>query len=149
MRYQPTLEERFWAKVEKTDGCWLWTAALSTTGYGRIGVGKKMAYTHRLSWEMHNGPIPPGMHICHHCDNPKCVRPDHLFLGTRTDNMRDMWRKGRGWSPWAARAEWTHCPKGHPYPEKKAANGWRYCTTCHKERTRERQQRKRHNEEAA
>jgi hypothetical protein len=88
---------RFWAKVEKTEGCWLWTAATGgQMGYGTIGVTRtRMMYAHRLSWEMHHGPIPIGSLVLHHCDQPRCVRPDHLFLGTRADNMADMVAKGR------------------------------------------------------
>lgn len=84
----------FWLVVEKTDGCWLWRACTIPDGYGMFR--DKLA--HRTSWEMENGPIPPGMHVCHHCDNPPCVRPDHLFLGTASDNMQDRNAKGRHYS---------------------------------------------------
>lgn len=92
------LEERFWLYVQKSDGCWNWTGGLSSKGYailkGEGGDGKRLQSS-RVSWEIHNGPIPPGLFVCHRCDNPKCVRPDHLFLGTQTDNMQDCIRKGR------------------------------------------------------
>jgi hypothetical protein len=92
-----TLEERFWPKVNQTSGCWLWTSA--TNGrYGLIGRGRRgegMAYAHRVAWELTHGPIPDGMDVCHACDTPLCVRPDHLFLGTRADNMADCKNKGR------------------------------------------------------
>lgn len=88
-------EERLWESVEKTDGCWIWHGYTSPAGYGQIGIGNKLEFTHRLSWEIANGPIPDGMVICHHCDNPACVRPDHLFLGTLADNNHDMKLKGR------------------------------------------------------
>lgn len=96
--WRPTLAERFWAGVEKTDGCWNWV--LSTRNkdveYGCIRDREgKSQRTNRVSWELHFGPIPEGMIVCHKCDNPRCVRPDHLFLGTHKDNHDDMVRKGR------------------------------------------------------
>jgi hypothetical protein len=90
--------ERFWKNVRKSDACWEWTANRSTAGYGHIKKGGRQGEqlgAHRVSWELHNGPIPPGLFVCHHCDNPRCVRPDHLFLGTTTDNVRDAICKGR------------------------------------------------------
>lgn len=86
---------RFWSQVEKTAGCWNWTGALNTHGYGHIRVHSKWAPTHRFSWELSNGLIPDGLSVLHHCDNRRCVRPDHLFLGTALDNVRDMHAKGR------------------------------------------------------
>ena len=90
-------EIRFWNYVNKTEGCWLWTGACASRGYGHLVI-KKPRYTtaHRLSWEIHNGPIPKGLWVLHHCDTPACVRPDHLFLGTRADNEHDRTMKGRG-----------------------------------------------------
>ena len=91
-----TLEERFWSKVEKSDGCWEWTGSADQHGYGRIAVSRsKPRIATRVAWEITRGPIPPGMDVCHSCDNPPCVRPDHLFLGTRRDNMHDAHLKGR------------------------------------------------------
>jgi len=95
--HQP-LEDRFWPKVQKTDTCWLWTGSRDLQGYGRIGTGGRRStpiLTHRVSWVMHHGSIPEGMLVCHHCDNPSCVRPDHLFLGTNADNVQDMIAKKR------------------------------------------------------
>ena len=82
---------RFWRKVSRGDGCWLWTGSTLPAGYGQID----QRGAHRVSYEIHFGPIPDGMHVCHKCDVPACVRPDHLFLGTPLDNMRDKIAKGR------------------------------------------------------
>lgn len=89
------IEERFWAKVNKTDTCWLWTGAVRRFGYGVINSGRKSEAAHRVSWTLHYGPIPDGMCVLHQCDVPACVNPDHLFLGTYADNNRDMKEKGR------------------------------------------------------
>lgn len=90
------LEVKFWEKVKKSDGCWLWTASLSAGRYGEMNDRKRgHIKAHRLSWELHNGSIPDGLEVCHKCDNTLCVRPDHLFLGSHDDNMQDMMRKGR------------------------------------------------------
>jgi hypothetical protein len=89
------LEDRFWKHVNKTDGCWIWTGAHDRGGYGWF-KDHKSRRAHRVSWELFNGPIPEGLFVCHICDVRDCVNPDHLFLGTNSDNMRDMRRKGRG-----------------------------------------------------
>ena len=89
-----TLEQRFWAKVDSGNACWEWTAG-KIKGYGQIQVNGKQKLAHRISWELHNGPIPKNLCVCHHCDNPGCVNPDHLFLGTQKDNMRDKLKKAR------------------------------------------------------
>jgi hypothetical protein len=90
--------ERFWERVNKTAGCWLWTGSLGFYGYGQLSAGRNgltPLRAHRLSWELHNGSIPDGLHVLHHCDNPTCVRPDHLFLGRAADNSLDKVAKGR------------------------------------------------------
>jgi len=94
---QRSLEERLFEKVEKTDTCWLWMGTKVRRGYGWLWVdaARGRGTAHRASWELVNGPVPAGLCVLHRCDVPACVRPDHLFLGTRTDNMRDMVAKGR------------------------------------------------------
>lgn len=99
------IEERFWTHVSRGSGCWLWTGHREGSGrYGQIWVRRgRNDYArqpaHRVAWEITYGAIPEGMCVCHRCDTPLCVRPDHLFLGTQADNMADMKAKGRyvGW----------------------------------------------------
>lgn len=94
-----TPEQRFWARVKKTSTCWLWTGAKIPDGYGSIWVEGKPTAAHRISWEIHHGKIPNGMCVLHDCpggDNPACVNPKHLFLGTKQDNAIDREKKGRG-----------------------------------------------------
>lgn len=89
--------QRFWALVDKGEGCWEWTgAARCDRGYGAFKICGRLIGAHNFSFAVCSGkPIPVGLEVCHSCDNPRCVRPDHLFLGTHSQNMRDASRKGR------------------------------------------------------
>ncbi len=92
------LIDRFNAKYQKDEsGCWIWIASCAGMGYGQIKLPgeRRQIYAHRLSYLIHKGPLPEGKHICHTCDNPKCVNPDHLFVGTSQDNHDDMTKKKR------------------------------------------------------
>lgn len=108
--------ERFWRHVDKSGTCWLWTGSLSGSGYGQFWPGGRrgdLTGAHRFSWELHNGPIPDGLHVCHHCDVKLCVRPDHLFLGTASDNNQDMTQKGRHAS--RTNPDWHVKGNAHPW----------------------------------
>lgn len=130
---------RFYDKVNKTNSCWLWTGSLTKYGYGKININKKYISTHRLSWELVNGKIPEGMHICHTCDVRSCVNPEHLFLGTPKDNAVDREQKGRsnsqGYKTNARRI--TECRYGHKdiYVDSKNA---RRCRTCRNQQSQKR-----------
>lgn len=87
--------ERVWTWITKGDGCWLWTGCKTPRGYGYMSIDGKNKRAHRIVWELIHGPIPAGLYVCHHCDTPACCRPDHLFVGTNADNMRDAASKGR------------------------------------------------------
>lgn len=102
-------------------GCWIWTSQ-QKGAYGVVKIDRRVRKVHRMSWEVHYGPIPDGVFVCHHCDVPLCVRPDHLFLGTHSDNMKDCAKKGRLKRPEnkdamqariEARRAQTHCKNGH------------------------------------
>lgn len=113
-----TTLERFLAKTTEDGDCVLWTGA-TTKGYGQLGDGHgRVVYAHRYAWESTFGPIPDGMHVLHHCDNPRCVRPDHLFLGTNADNVADKVSKGRHHSP----RQLAAVPKGERAPTAKLTN---------------------------
>jgi len=90
------LYETIMANTDCSRNCWLWLRSKTKRGYGKITLDGKTLYVHRVVWEALHGEIPKGMKILHHCDNPSCVNPAHLFQGTQKDNMQDMLAKGRG-----------------------------------------------------
>ncbi len=141
-----TLEEYFWARVKKTATCWLWTGRTMHFGYGVIQLYQRAPHisSHRASWMIHHGSIPNGLWVLHKCDVPACVNPDHLFLGTHADNMKDAQRKGRLSVPgkgWLGKR--THCPRGHEFNEKNTyvyrtgKKVVRLCRPCRKENQRQ------------
>lgn len=106
-----TAMSRFMPKIKRQeDGCWIWIAGGHPTGYGRFGLtSKQVEFAHRASWRLFRGEIPRGMFVCHHCDVRRCVNPDHLFIGSALDNMRDASRKNRIVMPKANyRSDETH-----------------------------------------
>ena len=117
-RLRKSLSDRFHDKIayEPNSGCWLWTGAINTLGYGLIGLGHRsdgIAKAHRVSYQLHKGEISTGLCVLHRCDNPYCVNPDHLFLGTLSDNMKDCVQKKRNFIPdnRAEKATWAKLTK--------------------------------------
>ena len=136
-----TAEERFLAKIDKSGDCWTWTGTRATTNYGVLVVNKKRILAHRFSYEHFNGPIPDCLVIRHKCDNPPCVNPAHLLVGTQADNGRDMAERGRNY--WGQQ---THCVNGHEFSGENVyypSSGGRKCRKCAQARVRAFKQRKR------
>lgn len=135
---------RFWAKVDKRSKaeCWPWLGSTNSRGYGSLWVMGKLTAAHRISWSLFNNrEIPGGMFVLHNCDNPRCVNPTHLFLGTQFDNMRDCCSKGR-----SREQKKAYCVRGHPLSGSNLnvrKDGARTCRACKRfygirRRTRER-----------
>lgn len=126
---------RFWSRVELIPfcTCWIWTGARGQSGHGQFFLRKHVSVpAHRFAWSLANGPIPDGLLGCHHCDNPPCVRPSHIFIGTQLENIADCIRKGRHW-----KVGMTHCHRGHLLAAGNVVNlpdGYRACRTCKRAR---------------
>ena len=127
-RGDDAVSQRFWDKVKKTPACWVWAGVTFRNGYGQFG---RHSLAHRIAWELMYGPIPAGLCVLHRCDNPPCVRPDHLFLGTVADNNHDMCAKGRNGRN--GNENKTHCLRGHPLAGSNlyvTPGGTRACKAC-------------------
>jgi len=131
-----SMAERFWEKVEKTEGCWIWHASKDKDDYGFFGINSRIVLlAHRVSYELGKGRIPNNKELDHVCRNHSCVNPNHLEAVTHKENML----RGNGWSGRNVRK--THCPKGHPLVEgnlvvHRLKYGHRECKICHSERTK-------------
>jgi hypothetical protein len=134
--HRPSVADRFWAKVRKTDTCWLWTASGDRNGYGLFWNGDKLVYAHRYAYELLVGPIPAGLTIDHLCETPACVWPTHLEPVMLAVNIL------RGNGPTAINARKTHCPQRHPLLGGnlyiRPDGSGRDCLTCRRVRNRRR-----------
>jgi hypothetical protein len=121
---------RFMALVRKTETCWLFIGCLNKQGYGEFSFRGRARGAHRVSYQLFKGEIPPGLYVMHQCDNPPCVNPDHLSVGTSGENARDAVRKGRLFIP--PREHKTHCASGHEFTAETTGyyRGARFCLIC-------------------
>lgn len=125
--------QRFWAKVQKTDTCWLWTGAIDRQDrYGHVSKPGGSGTAHRYAWEITHGPIPDGLCVCHTCDVRHCVNPAHLWLGTNRENILDAKAKGRLAYPGRGSANRlkTHCKRGHEYTPENTYRDFRNARSC-------------------
>ena len=148
-QFTTSFPERFWEKVEKTNDCWNWTAAKNKFNYGEFFYNGKVWKAHRVSYLIVNGEYDLSLKVAHKCDNPLCVRPDHLFLATQRENIIDMVKKGRhgsnqktmqSYSDWLRerpnKSKFDKCSKGHEFSSKNTRikrSGDRFlrvCRTC-------------------
>jgi hypothetical protein len=139
-RSRTPVAERLLTKLRPMpSGCIEFAGDRYRTGYGKLrrgGKGEGHIRAHRVAWEAHNGPVPDGLFVLHHCDNRLCCNPDHLYVGTKADNMRDMSKRGR-----SRNAKKTHCDNGHeftpentePRPLTTSGKVGRRCKTCRRE----------------
>lgn len=133
---------RFWSRVDKSEDCWVWTKATSSNGYGQLRVGPRpgrLLLAHRISFSLLRGPISDGLEVRHDCDNPPCVNPNHLRVGTHSQNMLDAVERGRHWTPLTkSNSDKTACINGHPFDEANTYiyDGGRECRACRREATR-------------
>jgi len=131
-------------KINVNTGCWEWQGYRNRAGYGCVRVNRCVQLVHRVSFEVHVRPLREGFFVLHHCDNPCCFNPDHLFEGTNQDNMDDAIAKGRHYSL-CAKAK-THCPRGHEYTKENTCinrKAQRSCKECRRAATREWMRKKR------
>lgn len=124
-------------------GCWAWTGQTQDEGgRARLHFNGRYHYAYRLLYALLKGPIAAGQVVRHRCDNPACVRPSHLVIGTQLDNIRDMRERGRADNPGARYAARTHCPAGHPYDTENTyidpTRGARHCRACRRAQDRRR-----------